>query len=213
MFGNPTGISFGDPRALFDSYAQRFFIAAYATAGTSSWTYIATSKSADPRAGWWVFRVDNGVTSWAGCGSTTPCFGDYPMLGQDRYSVWLTTNQFSQLKSGSLSWVRRERACECAPCVFSPFISSPFFLSPSLSSLSRTAGRHGHVGPGQDRPAERVRVRADVLLVPGQRRVHAAADQAVPGRQGEEWVCCVRARACLSTSPLFHSHTHVCTVH
>ena len=104
VFGT-SSISFGDPRAMYDSVNNRFIVAAFGTQSTASWSYIATAKaSGNPAAsGWYVFRVSNNMTAWTGCGSATPCFGDYPILGQDANSVWVTTNQFSQI-SGSYSF-------------------------------------------------------------------------------------------------------------
>ena len=104
VFGT-SSISFGDPRAMYDSVNNRFIVAAFGTQSTASWSYIATAKaSGNPAAsGWYVFRVNNNMPTWTGCGAATPCFGDYPTLGQDANSVWVTTNQFSQI-SGSYSF-------------------------------------------------------------------------------------------------------------
>ena len=48
---------------------------------------MAVAKAAgNPAAGGWhVYRFANDVPDWEGCGDpASPCFGDYPTLGQVR---------------------------------------------------------------------------------------------------------------------------------
>ena len=84
-----TGAALFDPRILYDADWDRWIVTAetFADAVTGlQYQYIAVSKTADPTAGtWWVQRVV--VTAAAD-------FWDYPNMGMDRDTLFITGNVF-----------------------------------------------------------------------------------------------------------------------
>jgi hypothetical protein len=80
-----------DPRLIFDLLNNRFILAAAATNDNNgSWFLLSVSQTPDPTGPWWNYALD------ATLDGTTPTnnWGDYPCLGQDADSIYLTANMF-----------------------------------------------------------------------------------------------------------------------
>ncbi len=119
FFGLPSAIkrappiAFGpftsDPKCLFDSDTQRFFVtilkasvnpANGAFTGPTS-VMVAVSKTKDPTQGFQIFELDttndgrNGVSNL-----DCPCLPDQPLIGMDRNGLYISTNEFPQFAAG-----------------------------------------------------------------------------------------------------------------
>jgi hypothetical protein len=90
-----------DPKCYYDASLSRFFLTALEIdvdprtgdfSGSSS-VLIAVSKTSDPTAQWYTFKLDttnDGKSNHPGC----PCFGDQPLIGADANGFYVTTNEF-----------------------------------------------------------------------------------------------------------------------
>ena len=81
-----------DPKVLFDQYAQRFIlvVAAIRERDSSSWLFLAVSKTSDPHKAWALWALDmtlDGTTK-------TSHWADFPGLGIDEKAIYLTANMF-----------------------------------------------------------------------------------------------------------------------
>ena len=84
-----SGIS--DPRVVFDSSSQRFFVSEITveqTPNVGNRVLLAVSKSADPTQGF-------SAVSFPGFGTGTAPLADFPTLGVDQNSIYVGTNNFS----------------------------------------------------------------------------------------------------------------------
>ena len=108
-----------DPKCYYDPDAKRFVITIlelpFDAQGNffngKSHILIAVSKGPTPSTGtgdWNFFRIDgtdDGTVADDGSGRTLPthpgcpCFGDQPLLGADKYGIYISTNEFSTLGS------------------------------------------------------------------------------------------------------------------
>ena len=106
-----------DPRCYFDPAAHRFVMTILQVPFTSDGNFfngrsdvlIAVSNGSNPTtnpADWTFFKLnttDDGGPSNDGSGNIMPdnpgcpCFGDQPLLGADKYGIYITTNEFSTL--------------------------------------------------------------------------------------------------------------------
>ena len=106
-----------DPRCYYDPDAKRFvmtilqlpFDAEGNFFNGKSHILIAVSNGSSPTtstADWTFLSIDgtdDGTTADDGSGRTLPshpgcpCFGDQPLLGADKYGIYITTNEFSTL--------------------------------------------------------------------------------------------------------------------
>jgi hypothetical protein len=103
----PFGTFISDPRCLYDAASQRWFMEVLTFARdpkTGAFEapanfIIATSKTSTPttnRSDWNFTVVDNtndgrkGEQSHPNC----PCFGDQPLIGVDKYGVYISTNEY-----------------------------------------------------------------------------------------------------------------------
>lgn len=106
-----------DPKCYYDPDAKRFFMTILQLPFTPDGEFvngrsnvlIAVSKTSNPttsRADWSFFQLnttDDGSAANDGSGNTMPsnpgcpCFGDQPLLGADKYGIYITTNEFSIL--------------------------------------------------------------------------------------------------------------------
>ena len=114
---NTFGPFLSDPKCYYDPGAQRFvmtilqvpFDAQGNFINAKSHVLIAVSKTNAPttdRSTWNFFAIDttdDGSVADDGSGRTLPshpgcpCFGDQPLLGADKYGIYITTNEFSVL--------------------------------------------------------------------------------------------------------------------
>jgi hypothetical protein len=106
-----------DPRCYYDPAAKRFVMTVLEVPFTPEGEFfngrsdvlIAVSKGSAPTTNssdWTIFRLnvtDNGGPANDGSGNTMPsqpgcpCIGDQPLLGADKYGIYITTNEFSTL--------------------------------------------------------------------------------------------------------------------
>ncbi len=88
----PAGSYAFDPRILYDSSIQRWYATAADNARGKNNLLFAVSKSADPTAGWWGFKIDPDSSNlrWA----------DFPTLGYNRDAVYLAATLYP-IASGS----------------------------------------------------------------------------------------------------------------
>ena len=106
-----------DPRCYYDPDAKRFVMTIlelpFDSSGNffngKSYILIAVSKGSAPttaRSDWYFLKIDgtdDGKLAGDGSGRTLPshdgcpCFGDQPLLGADKYGIYITTNEFSTL--------------------------------------------------------------------------------------------------------------------
>jgi hypothetical protein len=106
-----------DPKCYYDPAAKRFVMTILQLPFTPDGEFIngrsnvliAVSKGSTPStsaADWTLFALnttDDGSASDDGSGNTMPsqpgcpCFGDQPLLGADKYGIYITTNEFSIL--------------------------------------------------------------------------------------------------------------------
>ena len=109
-----------DPRCYYDPDAKQFvmtilqlpFDAQGNFFNGKSHILIAVSKNSTPTtstADWRFLAIDgtdDGTVADDGSGRTLPshpgcpCFGDQPLLGADKYGIYITTNEFSTLGTG-----------------------------------------------------------------------------------------------------------------
>ena len=106
-----------DPRCYYDPDVKRFFMTILQIPFTPDGNFvngrsdvlIAVSKSSTPTTSpsdWTILALnvtDDGSASDDGSGNVMPdqpgcpCFGDQPLLGADKYGIYITTNEFSIL--------------------------------------------------------------------------------------------------------------------
>lgn len=106
-----------DPKCYYDPDVKRFFMTILQLPFDSDGNFfngrsnvlIAVSKGSAPStssADWTIFALnttDDGSAASDGSGLTMPsqpgcpCFGDQPLLGADKYGIYITTNEFSIL--------------------------------------------------------------------------------------------------------------------
>lgn len=106
FFQEPDAANTSDPRVYYDPSTQRWFatILVYSfnadfSAITESHIDVATSRTANPAGRWDVYKFDASDavnTNHAGC----PCLADYPILGVDKYNIYISTNEFTGDFSG-----------------------------------------------------------------------------------------------------------------
>jgi hypothetical protein len=85
--------SLTDPRVQWDNVNQRFSLSVTLEPASSSATpamWIAASQTADACGSWWVYRL-----TFSGGPFPAGTFMDFPMLGQDRNALLLSTRNFT----------------------------------------------------------------------------------------------------------------------
>lgn len=90
-----------DPRCQYDAATHTWFatILFISSDNTSSRVDIAVNTSGDPTKPWTTYQINTTDTGGKtgpkhpGC----PCLGDQPLLGIDRFNVYVSTNEFSIL--------------------------------------------------------------------------------------------------------------------
>jgi hypothetical protein len=104
-----------DPKCNFDAATQRWFMTllqadAPGLCGSGPFgstvpckrahTFVAVSRSADPRGTWSLFSIDatddglNGTPNHTTSTIVCPCFGDQPLLGMNHDAVFISTNEY-----------------------------------------------------------------------------------------------------------------------
>jgi len=99
---SPTSSYIFDPKIVYDPHQDRFVVVALHTnsARTISFTFLAVSKNSDPLSpttdDWYFSKINSRVEgSWA----------DYPGLGVDEESIYVTANMFGGSRFRSLVWI------------------------------------------------------------------------------------------------------------
>ena len=90
-----------DPKCYYDPDTNRFFmtILGINPDGFHSAQFIAVTQTGDPSGTWLKYSFDttddgtNGTPNNPGC-AVAGCFGDQPLLGADKYGIYITTNEF-----------------------------------------------------------------------------------------------------------------------
>ena len=97
------GANIFDPRLMFDANAQKFILATTAyNDQNQSWFLLSVSQTADATGAWWYYILDASLD-----GSTpTNNWADYPGLGQDDDSVYLTANMFQWGQNGTFQYAK-----------------------------------------------------------------------------------------------------------
>ena len=87
-----------DMRVLYDSYMRRWFVMQWAQLNDAdgnpldqSREWIAVSQSPDPMGVYTIYAMDTTNALHTGC----PCIPDYPLLGEDQFGIYLSSNEFS----------------------------------------------------------------------------------------------------------------------
>jgi hypothetical protein len=108
--GGPSLSIQGDPRCFYDSSSGRWYASQLwldlnnATPQGWAGTWLAVSQTSDPTGSWNVYFVPDlsNQTNTATCNNdaasnpnANPCFGDQPLLGVDKSTVQLSTNEYS----------------------------------------------------------------------------------------------------------------------
>ena len=106
-----------DPRCIFDSDSGHWFMTVlFSDGATYSFTGIAVSVTGSPLGFWNVYYLETDTPLLPNCFSSTgvTCLGDQPLLGADKYALYVSTNQFplctitcvtAQTFDGSASWL------------------------------------------------------------------------------------------------------------
>lgn len=97
--GPPFGPFLSDPKCYYDKDTDRWFhtiliIDQDPSTGAflpSARTGIAVSKGSDPTRTWNVYEFNSTDNTHPGC----PCFGDQPLLGADKYGVYVSTAEYN----------------------------------------------------------------------------------------------------------------------
>lgn len=82
-----------DPKALYDQHTGRWVLLTVALGPSAKESYflLSVSKTADPTAGWWNYKLDATKDG----GTKTNNWADYPSLGLDSQALYLTANMFA----------------------------------------------------------------------------------------------------------------------
>ncbi|MGH2516509.1 MAG: hypothetical protein ACRDHP_12715, partial [Ktedonobacterales bacterium] len=96
-----TGDVLGAPRVLFDAASGRWLVvydelAVQGGAVNASYLDLAVSQSSSPLAGWSVYQLETALPAYGGC-----TWGDYPQIGYDAASYYLTASLFACGARGS----------------------------------------------------------------------------------------------------------------
>ncbi|MGN6798908.1 MAG: hypothetical protein ACTHKS_12260, partial [Gaiellaceae bacterium] len=157
-----------DPKCYYDPAAKRFVMTILQLPFTPDGNFIngrsnvliAVSNGSTPStstADWTFFQLnttDDGTPSNDGSGNTMPsnpgcpCFGDQPLLGADKYGIYITTNEFSILGpefNGAQLYAISKSALFSGSLKYQAFHGAPISLAEGLAysvqpAASPTAG-------------------------------------------------------------------------
>jgi hypothetical protein len=97
FFLQPSNAFLSDPKAYYDADTNRWYVTMLEILGSRSFVLIAVSQTSNPQLGWLIVKLDttddgsNGTQLHPNC----PCLGDQPLLGADRFGIYVSTNEFS----------------------------------------------------------------------------------------------------------------------
>lgn len=100
FFGESADANTSDPRVFYDTDSGRWIATMLeyqiSNGGISeSHIDVAVSTSKDPAGNWKLYQIPTTDESHYGC----PCLADYPILGVDKYNVYVSTNEFTSDES------------------------------------------------------------------------------------------------------------------
>jgi hypothetical protein len=134
-----------DPRCVYDAGGARFIMASVSKSSTQSLYHLSVSQTADPTGAWWNYNLNarlDGATN-------TSNWADFPGLGYDDNSIYLTSNQFT-LSNNSFQYVKvrvldKAVAMSGAPLSWADFVNmlnadgtKAFTLQPSRTLSAST---------------------------------------------------------------------------
>ena len=132
--GQPAADPF-DPKVVYDQYSGRFVVASDSGGnGAPSWVLLGVSKGSDPTLGWTLFAIDADATSPGE-------FADFPGLGLDPTSVYITNNMFNT-PAGSFAGAKFWVVDKASMLAGGPITVSEFFNA-SLGATWRPAHAFG----------------------------------------------------------------------
>lgn len=98
FFKQPSSDFFSDPRCYYDASTKRWFfnefIAPFGTSTAPATQFLAISNSADPLGSYTIWSFSTSDKSMKNC----PCFGDFDQLGVDDNGIYISTNEFGDVR-------------------------------------------------------------------------------------------------------------------
>lgn len=95
---NPAALNLSDPRCLYDSGSQRWFITVVAYPGdlSTSAIMVAVSTSPEPTGSFAIYSFDVTNDGRDFLPNDCPCLGDQPLIGANADGFYFSTNAFGQ---------------------------------------------------------------------------------------------------------------------
>lgn len=143
FFNDPSIVNVCDPLVLYDSGSDRFIFFAQECSGSSSNTFLllAFSKTNDPTAGWWTYKIPASPTS-------ASTWFDYPKMAVSNNELYVTGNLYTNAGSfvqSILFQIPKAAAFAGSSITWQYFTSitgSPFTMLPVSNGIQ------GNYGPG-----------------------------------------------------------------
>jgi len=133
--GQPAADPF-DPKVLFDQYSGRFVVASDSGGGGApSWVLLGISNATDPTLGWTLYAIDADATS-------PGAFADYPGLGLDPTSVYISDNMFNNPPQATFAGAKFWVVDKASLLAGGPVTVSEFF-SAGIGASWRPAHAYG----------------------------------------------------------------------
>lgn len=117
--GQPATTNVFDPRTLYDNLNNRFIIVATTTgtAGQAPRMFLAASQTGNACGGYFIYAL-----TFSGALYPNGALLDYPMLGQDRVAILVSTNNFNPGYINTAAWsVSKAQVYAGAAVSFSAF--------------------------------------------------------------------------------------------
>src|SRR5206468_10219053 len=104
FFGSRFTSDYFDPKVLYDIMGKRFIILYDEEVdGAESNYFVAVSQTSDATAGWFIYQFDMKNDA----DSTTNNWADFPGLGIDDHSIYMTANMFTfPISTASFRYVK-----------------------------------------------------------------------------------------------------------
>ncbi|SPF40413.1 conserved exported hypothetical protein [Candidatus Sulfopaludibacter sp. SbA4] len=95
FFGIDPSVFISDPRVYFDKDTNRWFVTVTAITDRG-YLVIAVSDTSSPLGTYHVYEIDvtDDGTDGTPAHPLCPCFGDQPLIGFDKYGLYISTNEF-----------------------------------------------------------------------------------------------------------------------